>query len=153
MKFVAVEDIAAPIDHVWTRVADIDRFEGRLKRRVGRIERRPPGPAHPGTTWQARAAVAGKVRDVAMTLEAMDVPKLLSLSGGTDGMEVTIAVELELLNPRLTRLTVTSEARARSLAARLMLQSAKLARQTLAKRYKQRVADFASEVEAGFARG
>lgn len=147
MKFVATEDIAAPIDHVWAQVSDVDAFERRARRRVGTVERRPPGPAGKGTNWQGTTEVMGKQRDVTVTLADMSPPERLTLAAATDGMDVSIDVVLSRQGPNLTRMTVTSEAKARSLAARLMLQSAKLARQTLAKRYKGRVATFAGNVE------
>ncbi|MEM7488625.1 MAG: SRPBCC family protein [Pseudomonadota bacterium] len=150
MKFVAVEDIAAPIDHVWAQVADVDRFEARMARRVGRIDRRPPGPAGPGTTWSGATEVMGKVRDVVVAMDRMTPPQEIALSARTEGMVVEILVQLAAQSPRLTRLTVTTDAKARSLTARVMLQSAKLARKTLARRYKGRVAEFANTVEADF---
>ncbi|MFO6465773.1 SRPBCC family protein [Jannaschia sp. KMU-145] len=153
MKFVAVEDIAAPIEHVWARVSDLDRFEARIASRVGRMTRSPDGEPRPGTAWSARAEVAGKKRDVTVTLNQLDGPQRIDLSAATDGMDVGIDVALEAMSPTRTRLTVTTEAKARSLAARLMLQSAKLARQTLAKRYKGRVAEFAQAIETGYGAG
>lgn len=149
MKFVATEDIAAPIDTVWARVSDLEGFEDRIGKRVGQIARIPPGPPGQGTSWTGKAEIMGKSRVVKVTVATLAAPTQLVAEAGTDGMTVTIQVDLKELGPRLTRLTVTSEARARSLAARLMLQSAKLARQTMAKRYKARVADFASQVEKG----
>ncbi|MCK0169159.1 SRPBCC family protein [Jannaschia sp. S6380] len=147
MKFVATEDIAAPIEFVWSRISDLETFERRARKRVGTIERRPPGPAGKGTTWSGTAEVMGKRRDVTVTLAEVAAPETMAMTAVTDGMDVDIGVVLSRQGPRLTRMTVTSEAKARSLAARLMLQSAKLARQTLAKRYKGRVANFAASVE------
>ena len=48
MKFVAVEDIAAPLDQVWPHVSDLEGFERRATRRAGRVTRTPPGPAGQG---------------------------------------------------------------------------------------------------------
>ena len=147
MKFVATEDIAVPIADVWTQVSDLEAFETRAEHRVGPIDRTPPGPPGQGTTWTGTTDVMGKARRVSVTATALEAPSHLLAEAGTDGMNVTIRIDLAALNPNLTRLTVTSEARARSLAARLMLQSAKLARTTMAKRYKERVAAFASRIE------
>lgn len=147
MKFVATEDIAVPIDTVWARVSDLEGFERRAAARVGGIARTPPGPAGQGTKWSGKAEIMGKTRKIDVVAATLDAPTQLVAEAGTDGMTVTIQVDLEEKGPRLTRLTVTTEAKARSLAARLMLQSAKLARTTMAKRYKTRVADFAARVE------
>lgn len=153
MKFVAVEDIAAPIDLVWSRVADLEEFEARARDRIGAIKRTPPGPPAQGTVWSGKADVMGKKRDVTVTAATVDPTGRLGAEAATDGMLVSIDVDLVELGPRLTRLTVTTEARARSLAARLMLQSAKLARKSLAKRYKARVSDFAGRIEKAAAGG
>ncbi|MEM8850536.1 MAG: SRPBCC family protein [Pseudomonadota bacterium] len=150
MKFVAVEDVATPIEHVWSRVSDTEMFERRIASRVGQVDRVPPGPAGAGTRWSGTAEIMGKKRQVKVTLDRMDAPGEMALTAGTDGMVVTILVELDAQAPTRTRLTVTTEAKARTMTARLMLQSAKLARQTLAKRYKGRVADFAGTIEAGY---
>ncbi|CTQ33716.1 SRPBCC family protein [Jannaschia rubra] len=151
MKFVATEDISAPIDRVWSRVSDIEGFEMRLRSRVDGLTRTPPGPPAEGTTWTGRADVMGKKREMKVVLGQMQAPARLEAEAATDGMAVTLDVELAELGPRLTRMTVTTEARARSLTARLMLQSAKMARQSMAKRYRTRVADFAAKVEKGAA--
>lgn len=153
MKFVATEDIAAPIETVWAQVADLEGFEARASRRVGGITRTPPGPAAEGTQWTGKAEVMGKARAVTVTAMTLLAPTQLLAEAKTDGMVVTIDVALSKMNPNLTRLTVTTDAKARSLAARLMLQSAKLARTTMAKRYKSRVAEFAVRIEAKHAQG
>ncbi|MGB3409526.1 MAG: SRPBCC family protein [Jannaschia sp.] len=147
MKFVAVEDISAPIETVWAKVSDFDGFQRRVSARAGDIRRTPDGPVSQGTTWSGRATFNGKTRDVTVVVMELSGPVSMALEGGTDGMTITVEIALEALSARATRLTVTSQAKARTLAARLMLQSAKLARQTLAKRYKGRVAAFAESVE------
>ncbi|SDZ19160.1 Polyketide cyclase / dehydrase and lipid transport [Jannaschia faecimaris] len=147
MKFVATEDVAAPIDAVWARVCDLEAFERRAAQRVGGIRRNPSGPPGQGTEWTGTAEIMGKTRAITVTAATLAAPTQLVAEAVTDGMNITIQVELVGLGPRLTRLTVTSEGKARSLTARLMLQSAKLARKTMAKRYKARIADFASRVE------
>ena len=147
MKFVATEDIAAPVEAAWARIADFDRFEDRIGRRVEGLTRSPPGPVEIGTTWRARADVNGKVRAVEVALVRLDAPHAMVLEGGTEGLRVRIEAVLEPLGERRSRLTVATEARARTLSARLLLQSAKLARATMAKRYKARIAALASELE------
>ena len=138
---------------VWSHVADLEAFEDRARARIGAIQRRPPGPPAQGTVWSGKADVMGKKRDVTVTAATIETWSRLTAEAATDGMQVNIDVDLAELGPRLTRLTVTTEARARSLAARLMLQSAKLARKTLAKRYKGRISDLAARIEKSAAKG
>lgn len=147
MKFVAAEEIAAPAELVWARVSDFEGFERRAAGKAGHVSRAPDGPIGSGTTWTGSVHAAGKLRSVSVTLLQLDENQAMELEGGSDGMTVTLDVSLKVLAPDRTLLTVTTEAKARSLTARLMLQSAKLARQTLAKRYRGRVSAFAEKVE------
>ncbi|MEM8824631.1 MAG: SRPBCC family protein [Pseudomonadota bacterium] len=150
MKFVAVEDIAAPVEHVWRRVSDVETFEARMAARIGKIDRVPPGPPDLGTSWSGMAEIMGSLRRVNVVLDRLTPEEGLILRGGTDGVEVLISVDLRAQSPALTRLTVTTDAKASSMKARLMLQSAKLARQRLAEKYIHRVAHFAGAIEASY---
>lgn len=147
MKFVAVEDISAPVETVWARVSDFDRFERMVSGKAGDIRRSPNGPAGVGTSWKGKATFNGKTREATVDLLELAPNEKLLVEGGTEGMKITVDVQIDALSARSTRLTVTSEAKARTLSARLMLQSAKLARQAMAKRYKGRVAAFAESIE------
>ena len=149
MKLSATEDIRAPLDAVWTEIADIDRFEAMLAGRADDLQRRPPGPAAEGTRWEGRARIMGKSRDFGGRLVAMDAPRRLSFEGDAEGMEITIDATLEELGPELTRLSVVTEAAARTLSARLLLQTAKLGRAQLADRYADRVSTFADRIGTG----
>ncbi|CUH38250.1 Polyketide cyclase / dehydrase and lipid transport [Jannaschia seosinensis] len=147
MKFVATEDIVAPAEKVWAQLSDFDRFEVRAKSSVSDLTRVPPGPAGEGTTWRGVAEVMGKRRSVVIKLDRVESPRLLSATADAEGMDVVLVAEIEPLGPTMTRLTVTTEARGRSFASRVMLQSIGLAHKQLAQRYKGRVADFAGRIE------
>lgn len=148
MKFVAVEDIAAPVDRVWPHVADFEGFQRLASRRTGPVTRTPPGPPGAGTAWTTRGEILGRTRDLTVILAEVERPNRVTARAAADGMSLTVTAELSELAPGLTRLTVTTEAAAQGLAARLMLHSAGLARQTLAGRYATRVLAFADAVEA-----
>lgn len=147
MKFVAVEEIAAPIDQLWPHVADFESFEERAAQRIGAITRTPPGMPGEGTTWRGRTEILGRTRDLTATLTRVERPSNVEIAAVADGIALMILIELAELSPRLTRLTVTTEAVPRGIAGRMILQSAKLARQSLLNRYRSRVAAFAAMVE------
>ena len=154
MRFVATEDIAAPADRVLAAVTDFDRWEGMIGRRAQGLSRTPDGPVVQGTRWSGRAKLRGRMRDVVMAVDRLDLPegaapKTVAMAGGTDGMRVAVDAVVEPLGPDLTRLTVASEMNAKLLGTRLLIQSLKLARGTMAKRYKKAVAEFAGHVESG----
>ncbi|WP_299813901.1 SRPBCC family protein [uncultured Jannaschia sp.] len=148
MKFVATEEIAAPVEDVWAAVTDFDAFEARASQRVS-LERRPPGPASLGTVWDGQAEVMGTSRDVEMRLSELKAPHVIAMTGKSDGLNLLANAQLEVLGPRRTRLTVTTAAEGNSLGARLVLQPLKLAKKTLLQRYRGYVANFARRIEKG----
>jgi len=80
-------------------------------------------------------------------LTEFDEPNRLlaqSLSGGLEG-EVT--VDLVALSKNRTRMAIDVEVKPKTLSARLMVQSMRLAKGRLTKRYRLKVAGFATNIE------
>jgi hypothetical protein len=63
-----------------------------------------------------------------------------------------MVAELVALSRGRTRMTVTLVLQPRTLAARLMMQSLRLARNNLTKRFKVRLGEYAAEVEDRYTR-
>lgn len=147
MKFKTSEDIDASIDEVFAHLTDADALEAFFTQRGGKIERTPAGPITQGTTWQGEISFRGKSRSFTSRVQNFDAPQRLFLLGGTSGMEMHLALGLVPLSGDRTRLAVVLEVKPRTIAARLLIQSAKLARGKLSKRFKKRVAQFAANIE------
>lgn len=148
MKFSAREDIEAPIDHVFRNVSDFAAYERQALRRgadVRRVDSAEPPQA--GSAWDVTFAYRGKERKLRGTLTRVDQHgiQLDTTSSGIDGVT---QIELVPLSPARTRLAVSIDMKAKSLSARLLLQSLKLAKSSLSGRFKKRVAEFAEEIEA-----
>ncbi len=153
MKFSSREDIEAPIDHVYAAITDFPAFERQALRRGADVRRTDgSGPAQEGATWQVAFSFRGKERKLKAELTRLEEQglQLNTASAGIDGETV---VDLVPLSPRRTRLAVSIELRAKSLSARLLLQSLKLAKANLTHRFKKRVAEFASDVEGRYKPG
>jgi hypothetical protein len=65
----------------------------------------------------------------------------------TKNMAATFLVELVAMSRLRTRMRIELDVRPQTLSARLLMQSAKLARNTLNRRYKVRIAHFSSDLE------
>ncbi len=153
MKFSAREDIEAPMDHVYRAITDFPAFERQALRRGADVRRTDiSGGATVGATWDVKFSFRGKERNMKALLARLDDQglQLDTVSSGIDGQTV---VDLVPLSPRRTRLAVSIELKAKTLSARLLLQSLKLAKASLTTRFKKRVADFASDVEGRYKPG
>jgi hypothetical protein len=149
MKFSKRQDIEAPIDVVFAAVSDFPGFERAALRRGIEVQRRDeldlPGP---GMAWQARAPIRGRWRDIAIRLTGYDPATGLTLDVDSNGVFGAMAVELVALSRARTRVQVGLELKPATLTARLLIQSLKLAKASLDRRFARRVSDFAAEIES-----
>ena len=76
-----------------------------------------------------------------------DGPTDLQIDTTASGLNGETIVELVPLSKNRTRIAITVEMSPKSLSARLFLQSLKLAKSNLTRRFKLRVTEFAEEVE------
>lgn len=146
MKFSTREDIEAPIDFVFARVTDFDNFERRAMRHGAHVVRHGGGVAV-GTKWDVAFTFRDRERQAEATLSTLQQPHEMQIDTIVDGLTTQTKVELVALSPGRTRVIIGLELRARTLTARLLLQSLKLAKGKLTKRFKGRVIEFVEGVE------
>ncbi len=153
MKFVSKEDIEAPIAEVFSVLSEFESFERSAIRRGVEVQRMGDvtAPAS-GLAWDVQFSFRGKTRDIHLVLSDYQPVTGLRLSADGGGIEGGIEVELLALSPRRTRMVVTLELKPRTLSGRLLVQSLKLAKAKLTKRYKLRVAEFAKLTEERLSR-
>lgn len=154
MKLSAREDLSAPIEDVFAQLSDFDAFERAALRRGAEVVRTDSlGKPGPGMAWKAAFDYRGRSRNATIEVKDYGVPDRMRILAVASGMEIEMLVELVSMSRTRTRMNVSTEARARSLAARLLLQSMKLARQNVLKRYRKRIGEFAASVEDRCRRG
>lgn len=148
MKFSTKEDIEANIGFVFACCSDHKAFERAAMRRGGEIAQTTGNDQFTkGATWDIEFEFRGKSRRAIIQVTHVDAPNSLNVSFESGGLQGDCEVELVALSPNRTRMGIELEIKPRTLAARLMLQSMKLARQSLVKRFKTRVADFSEDIE------
>jgi carbon monoxide dehydrogenase subunit G len=154
MKFSKREDIEAPADTVFRAVSDFHAFERAAMRRGIEVARRDemelPGP---GMAWAVRAPVRGRIRDIAIRLTRWQPDQSMYLAADSGGLVAAVEAELVELSRNRTRLQVGLELRAVTMTSKLFLQSLRLAKGTLDRRFAKRVWEFAREVEDRHQRG
>lgn len=148
MKFTAKEDIDAPIDAVFAMLTDFDAMERAAMRRGIDVQRKAPtAAAVVGLSWKLGFSFRGKPREARLTLSGLEAPNMMRFDSVSGGIEAAGSVELVALSQTRTRMATAVELEAQSLAGRLLLQSLKLAKTNLNKRFKLRMATFAKEIE------
>lgn len=148
MKLTTREDIAAPIEAVFAQIADFGWFERAAMRRGAEVVRtdslKVPGV---GLSWHGEFEYRGRGRKADVDLTAYDPPNGMTLMMRAAGLEVEVVIELLAMSRSRTRMNITMEATPRTIPARLMVQSAKLARTNIQNRYRRRIAEFCEDLE------
>jgi carbon monoxide dehydrogenase subunit G len=149
MKFAAREDIDAPIAEVFAGLTDFDRWQREAMRRGAVVNRTDvlPVPAR-GMGWTADFTYRGRPRRLNLLVDEIAAPSRLAVSGSGPNVAGTLMVDLTEMSPRRTRMIVRLEVRPRTLAARLFLQSLKLARGKVDAKFADRVRQFAARFPA-----
>ena len=144
MQFVAKEDIDAPIEELFAALSDFEGLERSAIRRGVEVQRKGDitAPA-PGLAWDTEFTFRSAQRKIAVELVAFEPSTDMAFTGEGNGISSEMQVELISLSPRRTRLTVTLKLKPKTLAGRLMVQSLKLVRGKVARRFKSRVSEFA----------
>lgn len=151
MIFTTKEDIEAPREHVFAAVSDFDRFERQALRRGAEVSRLD-GLTAPslGMTWHIAFRLRGKRREIEVELIEHDPPNRMIFESRSPNIAGQMIVDLVALSRNRTRLGLDIELKPKTLSARLLVQSMKLAKGNLNKRFKQRVAEFAKATEESY---
>jgi len=144
MKFSTREDIDAPIEQVFTAVSDFDAFERRMLRRGIDIRRDEAVPLDQvGACWKAKFSWRGRVYDVDAELMSLTPGESYVIESRSSGIESLGGVDLVALSKTRTRMFVSLDLKPTTLSARLLVQSLKLAKGKLNRKFKARVHEFA----------
>lgn len=146
MRFTASSDMVAPIADAWSALTDVEALDALARARKVTLARQGAGGV--GTEWQARFRLRGAERELAFRLVGIDLPGQLRLTFAGDLFEGTAQIDLVALARARTRLTATVDLVPRTLAARLMLASARLVKARADRRFAKGVAAFARQLAA-----
>jgi uncharacterized protein YndB with AHSA1/START domain len=150
MKLSTSQDISAPIAFVYEAITDFDAFEKFGLGWGATVERINPNPGPEvgvGTEWRIAATYRGKERRVRTRITEMEAPGGFRTISKSSGLETDFIVELVSTGEASTRANVSLEGTGQTLAGRLLLQSLKLARGNLNRRFSDRIAKFAKTIE------
>ena len=147
MNFISKQDIEAPAIHVFQQLTDFDFYESYAMRVGAQVERRDSyKEPQPGMCWAISGRFKGKDRNVELTLDAYNPTDTLSYICTSPSLNAIINFDVIPLSKTETRLKVVVDVQAKGLSARVALQSAKLAKKTLDRKFDTRMRDFANNI-------
>jgi uncharacterized protein YndB with AHSA1/START domain len=148
VEFSSKEDINASVEQVFAILSDIEAVERQALRRGVEVRRTTPHqePAA-GMGWQAVFKFRGRKRTSDISLTEFTPPSRMVFESRTGGLETRFEIDLMELSRAHTRVTTTALLMPKTLSARLLVQSMKLAKSKIARRYAVRMAQFARDVE------
>jgi carbon monoxide dehydrogenase subunit G len=149
MQLTKTQDIEAPRDAVFAALTDIDSWERTALRRGVDVQRLGQNArATLGMAWRAVYPFRGKRREVTVHITRLDPGQTVGALAEGAALSGEARIDLTALSPRRTRAVLTVQVTARTLGARLFLQSLRLAPGRVRQRFDRRVAEFAAELEA-----
>ena len=151
MKLAAKYDVEAPAAFVFAQLTDFDGWERAAMRRGADVMRSDTLPTiGPGMTWVAQFHYRNKDRKTTISLDEITPITHLALTGKSAPVDGTLALEVQDLGAKRTRVEVRLEVKPNTLAARIYVQSLRLARARVERGFSQRVAQMAVEIENRF---
>jgi carbon monoxide dehydrogenase subunit G len=151
MKFTSRQDIEAPVAYVFAALRDFESWERAALRRGADVARTDKlVDVRPGVSWMVKFAYRGRERRVALRLTGLEQPTGMEFSGAGTSLDGQAGIDLIALATRRTRLSVTLDLKPRSIGARVMLQSLRLAKSRLNRRFSERVTQLCTEIEARY---
>lgn len=148
MKFSTKEDVEAPIDAVFAMLCDFETFERAAMRRGAEVQRTDNKPVPGvGVSWRSAFNMRGKRRQVDIEMITFEKPSEMEFECTSQGLLTLMSIELVALSKNRTRIMITLDIKPLNLSARLLVQSLKLAKSSLTKKYKLRIAEFAKTLE------
>jgi hypothetical protein len=148
MKLTAKTDLEMPAAAVFASLLDLPAWEREAIRNGVEIERPAGTPATGvGAEWRIRAHFRGKARKVRLRIAEMTQDQQLLLDMDSPSVEGTTRVEVMVLSPRRSRLRVDLEVKPKTLAARLFINTLRLAKGRAQARLETRLGQLGARIK------
>lgn len=141
MKFSTRQDRDIPASEMFDAVANFDRIERILIRRGVDVRRRHAG-SEDRAGWDIGFDWRGSRREIKLDLVQFDRPEKIVLNGTSQPLDLVVQMTVIALATNKSRLMFELEATPRNMRARLMLQTAKLGKSALDRKFAKRISEF-----------
>ncbi|HLQ20582.1 MAG TPA: SRPBCC family protein [Tabrizicola sp.] len=153
MKLTAKTDLEVPAAFVFATLVDHASWEREAVRNGAEVER-PEGtpPSGPGAAWRIRGHFKGKSRKALLKIEELAEDRHMLLSIDSPAIEGSTRFEIMVLSPRRSRLRVDFEIKPKTLAARLFINTMRLAKGRVQAKFEKRLGQMGSRIKDRYER-
>lgn len=149
MKFSVRNDTDLSGERLFSAISDFSQIERMLVRRGAKIQRLSPQlVAEKGMAWDLTFDFKGKARELRLEVDQIDRPEKIVILGTGESLLATITMTVIALAANKSRIIFETEVKPRNMRARLMLQTAKLGKANLDRKFAQKIEAFLSEITA-----
>lgn len=151
MQFSSVQDVNAPLDFVFQQMSDFESYEAYGLRTGVDVERKDTlSEKAAGMKWRVEGEMRGKRRKLNIELTEYRPDNLLKFFVKSTGIEATATMEAMALTRKQSRIKVTTVLKPKTISARLILQSAKLAKNSMNRKFNHRFWTYANYIEGNY---
>ena len=151
MQFSSVQDVNAPLDFVFQQLSDFESYEFYALRTGADVDREDSlAEKATGMTWNVSGDLRGKRRKVRIELTEYRPDNLLKFFVKSSGIEAYATMESMALTRKQSRIKVTTVLKPKTISARLILQSAKLAKNSMNRKFNHRFWTYANYIENNY---
>lgn len=148
MKFKTKEDIEAPLAFVYSALGDFEYWERAAMRRGADVNRTDKlRTAAAGMGWKIDFQYGGKPRNLDVRLLTLEPDQQLSFEAEGAPAMGNVLIEMSEMGPKRTRVAVFLDLKPKTLTARMFIQSLRLAKARVNRKYQLRIAQMAADIE------
>lgn len=148
MKLAAKTDLEVPAAAVFAALIDTPTWEREAIRNGVEVERPAGTPdSGVGAEWRIRGHFRGKARKVTVRIAEMTPGQRLAMGMDSPSVEGTVQIEVMVLSPRRSRLRADLEIKPKTLAARLFINTMRLAKGRVQARFEKGLGNLGSRIK------
>jgi hypothetical protein len=151
MKFSTRIDTDLSAEALFEAIGDFDALERMLIGRGASVSRIDPSK-EPGITmgWNVGFDWRGRPREMRLVITRFDRPEQMTMAGRSNALDLAMNATVVALSRVKSRLIFEAEVKPRNMKARLLLQTAKLGKGQLDRRFQRRVEEFVTQMRGRY---
>jgi hypothetical protein len=148
MKLTAKTDLEVPASFVFATLIDHASWEREAIRNGVEVERPPGTPDNGvGASWRIRGHFRGKARKVLVKIDDLTPDQRLALSMDSPSIDGISQIEVMVLSPRRSRVRADLEIKPKTLAARLFINTMRLAKGRVQARFEKGLGQLGARIK------